>query len=146
MALDAHLHVWSTGADPYPYARGHEPSPSTPSATVETLLAHMSKAGVGGALIVQPITHQFDHSYVEEQALRKYPGKFVGMALANPMLPLKEALQEMQRLVAAGWRGFRFNPYLFPPVDDAASHGKRMISKTSIAMFKEVSLYFFDFL
>ena len=88
-AIDAHLHIWSDGKAPHPWAEGHEP-PHSPSlgdgrATAETLLEKMDLAVVEGALIVQPITHKFDHSYVRH-AIKKYPSRFKGMCLANPTI------------------------------------------------------------
>ncbi len=90
--VDAHLHIWSDGKAPYPWAEGHEPGRpiSEPSlgddrATAEALLDHMDRAVVAGALIVQPITHKFDHSYVRD-AIQKYPARFKGMCLANPTI------------------------------------------------------------
>ena len=42
-----------------------------------------TESGVSGAMIVQPINLLFDHAYLEK-SLRKFPGKFVLCALANP--------------------------------------------------------------
>ncbi|XP_059278254.1 uncharacterized protein LOC132032620 isoform X2 [Lycium ferocissimum] len=81
--IDSHLHVWASpqeAAEKYPYFPGQEPS--LPG-HVDYLLECMEEAGVDGALIVQPINHKFDHSYVTS-ALKKYPSKFVGCCLANP--------------------------------------------------------------
>jgi hypothetical protein len=43
----------------------------------------MDDAGVDGALIVQPINHKFDHSYVQA-VMQAHPSKFVGACLADP--------------------------------------------------------------
>jgi hypothetical protein len=87
--IDGHLHIWSDGKAPYPWAEGNEP-PSSPRlgddrATVESLLAKMDHAVVAGALVVQPITHKFDHSYVRD-AIKKHPDRLKGMCLANPAI------------------------------------------------------------
>nr|GMD50997.1 2-pyrone-4,6-dicarbaxylate hydrolase-like isoform X3 [Ipomoea batatas] len=81
--IDSHLHVWASpqeAADKFPYFPGQEPSLR---GHVDFLLECMKEADVDGALIVQPINHKFDHSYVTS-VLKKYPSKFVGCCLANP--------------------------------------------------------------
>lgn len=81
--IDSHLHVWASpeeAAGKYPYFPGQEP---TLPGHVDFLLERMEEAGVDGALIVQPINHKFDHSYVTS-VLKEYPSKFVGCCLANP--------------------------------------------------------------
>ena len=59
------------------------------------------KAGVNGALVVQPANHLYDHSYVA-QALQAHPTFFRGMALANPTLSVKQAVAELERSTAFG--------------------------------------------
>ncbi|GAU17754.1 hypothetical protein TSUD_171420 [Trifolium subterraneum] len=61
--IDSHLHVWASPqeASKFPYSPGQEPN--LPG-HVDFLLQCMEEAGVDGALIVQPINHKFDHSYV----------------------------------------------------------------------------------
>ncbi|XP_057823895.1 uncharacterized protein LOC131036099 isoform X2 [Cryptomeria japonica] len=81
--IDSHLHVWASpeeAVSQYPYFPGQEPSLS---GSKDLLLQCMDDAGVDGALIVQPINHMFDHSYVNS-VLQRYPTKFVGCCLANP--------------------------------------------------------------
>lgn len=51
---DSHLHVWSDGKPPFPYAEGQEPPERLQSSSgPSVLLREMDTAGVGGALIVQ---------------------------------------------------------------------------------------------
>eukprot|EP01083_Nonionella_stella_P246192 855048_1 len=73
----------------------------------------MNDAGVDGALIVQPINHKFDHSYVAN-AMKKYPDKFKGMLLHDPSLSPESAVERLEELVLSGFVGVRFNPYLWP--------------------------------
>ena len=85
MKLDAHLHVWPSPSA-YAYAPGKEPPAGLAErSTAEALLRQCERAGVHGALIVQPINHKYDHSYVKS-VIEKYPSKFKGMCLANPTL------------------------------------------------------------
>ena len=112
--IDAHLHVWATSSESslrYPY---DQPPPPTLQdiASPEALLECMKKAGVGGALIVQPINHKFDHTYVSD-AIAKYPTKFKGMLLHDPSLPPEFALERLEQLILSGFVGVRFNPYLW---------------------------------
>ena len=68
----------------YTYAEGKAPPDSLAEvSSAESLLEQFAKAGVDGALVVQPINLEFDHSYVSS-VIDKYPGKFVGCCLADP--------------------------------------------------------------
>ena len=75
----------TTGANPFPYAAGQEPPAALRDSQVGHLLATMGPAGVGGALLVQPINHRFYHSYLTS-VLRDpaHGGVFKGMALLDP--------------------------------------------------------------
>ena len=108
--IDSHLHVWAHDSERYPYRPGGgEPSSR---GDVEYLMELLEEAGVSGAVIVQPIYHGFDHSYVTD-VLRRYPDQFVGMALANPVAP--DSVDRLKRLVEEdGYRGVRINPNLWP--------------------------------
>ncbi|KZV42672.1 hypothetical protein F511_25155 [Dorcoceras hygrometricum] len=111
--IDSHLHVWASpqqAAEKYPYFPGQEP---TLTGHVDFLLEKMAEAGVDGALLVQPICHKFDHSYVTS-VLKKYPSKFVGCCLANPTED-GGGIKQLEHLITKdGYRAVRFNPYLWP--------------------------------
>ncbi|KAE9454267.1 hypothetical protein C3L33_13835, partial [Rhododendron williamsianum] len=80
--IDSHLHVWASpkeAADMYPYFPGQEPTlPGHVDFLLEVAIVinqHnvftfqcMAEASVDGALIVQPINHKFDHSYMTRSA------------------------------------------------------------------------------
>ena len=70
MRIDCHGHVWTDDPATYPYAegRGAPPSPTDTLGTAEVLLEGMSEAEVDGFMIVQPIFHGFDHSYVRPES------------------------------------------------------------------------------
>ncbi|KAL8255156.1 hypothetical protein R6Q59_033377 [Mikania micrantha] len=89
----------------------------------------MEEAAVDGALIVQPINHKFDHSYVTS-VLKKHPSKFVGCCLANPAED-GSGVQQLEHLVLEdGYRAVRFNPYLWPSGQQMTNEiGKAMFSK-----------------
>ena len=151
--VDAHLHVWCSE---WPYAEGQAPDAALDGerrvGSAEALLHHMDGAGVGRALIVQPITYKHDHAYVAH-CLTAWPQRFRGMALANPTLPAMEAVAALRSVVlgvspepvhnsgdvagscagAGGsrWTGVRFNPYLWP----VESGG--MANATGRALFAE---------
>ncbi|XP_027154499.1 uncharacterized protein LOC113754315 isoform X3 [Coffea eugenioides] len=103
--IDSHLHVWASPQE------------------------CMKEAGVDGALIVQPINHKFDHSYVTS-VLKKYPSKFVGCCLANPTEDGK-GIEEFENLILKdGYRAVRFNPYLWPSGQQMTNDiGKAIFSK-----------------
>lgn len=125
--IDSHLHVWASPqeASKFPYSPGQEPN--LPG-NVDFLLQRMEEAGVDGALIVQPINHKFDHSYVTS-VLKKYPTKFVGCCLANPADD-GSGLKQFEHLVLKdGYRAVRFNPYLWPS-------GEKMTNEIGKTIFK----------
>ena len=111
--IDSHLHIWASAEDTlFPYDNPPPPILQNLS-TPEALIERMNDAGVDGALIVQPINHKFDHSYVTA-ALQKYPHKFKGMLLHDPSLSAELAIVRVEQLVLQGYVGVRFNPYLWP--------------------------------
>ncbi|KAI5069917.1 hypothetical protein GOP47_0014260 [Adiantum capillus-veneris] len=89
----------------------------------------MEEGGVDGALIVQPINHKFDHSYLS-RVLQMHPEKFIGCCLANPS-DEGEGVGEMERLVTKdGYRAVRFNPYLWPSYQKMTNDvGKALFAK-----------------
>ncbi|XP_057436348.1 uncharacterized protein LOC130728795 [Lotus japonicus] len=126
--IDSHLHVWASSqeAGKFPYSPGQEP---TLPGHVDFLLQCMEEAGVDGALIVQPINHKFDHSYVTS-VLKKYPTKFIGCCLANPADD-GSGLKQFEHLVLKdGYRAVRFNPYLWPS-------GEKMTNEVGKALFQK---------
>ncbi|XP_075475129.1 uncharacterized protein LOC142505883 isoform X1 [Primulina tabacum] len=138
--IDSHLHVWASpqqAAEKYPYFPGQEP---TLTGHVDFLLENMAEAGVDGALVVQPINHKFDHSYVTRwlmqmniclsSVLEKYPSKFVGCCLANPAED-GGGIKQLENLITKdGYRAVRFNPYLWPS-------GQLMTNEVGKAMFSK---------
>ncbi|XP_022979847.1 uncharacterized protein LOC111479419 [Cucurbita maxima] len=125
--IDSHLHVWASpqeAAAKYPYFPGQEP---TLTGHLHFLLQSMEEAGVDGALIVQPINHKFDHSYVTS-VINKHPYKFVGCCLANPAED-GSGIQLLEHLVTKdGYSAVRFNPYLWPS-------GQKMTNEVGKALF-----------
>lgn len=124
--IDSHLHVWASPEESqrFPYAPGQVP---TLAGSAADLLAVMAEAQVDGALIVQPINHGFDHSYVCH-VVNKYPDTFVGCCLANPTQGMA-GVQELERLVKEdGFKAVRFNPYLWP-------QGEKMTNAVGKALF-----------
>ena len=107
--IDAHVHVW-----PNHHEHAYEDGKTPPCAgSYDDLIAAMDANDIRAALIVQPINLGFDHAYVES-AMAAHPGRFVGMALANPRAQDGGA-RELERLLASGtFRGVRFNPALWP--------------------------------
>lgn len=118
--IDSHLHVWASKDESatYPYAEGQDPPTSLASvASTSELLKKMDQGGVSGALIVQPINHRFDHSYVIN-AIKSHPDRFKGMLLHDPSLPEYQAVSRLEELALNGFVGVRFNPYLWPRIGE----------------------------
>ena len=123
--IDSHLHIWSDGTDPYPWAV-EPPEQLQKAATTEQLRIKAREAGVTGALIIQPANHKFDHSYVIE-AMRSDWEFYRGVALVDGSLPPLEAVESVEKMWDQGFVGVRFNPALFPQGIDGP---------TGLAVFK----------
>lgn len=120
--IDSHLHIWD---DTIP-----APSPANAAA----LLQQMQQAHVDGALIVQPIHYSYNHSYVHH-ALIEYPNRFKGIMLYDPSITEEtKAIERLKELVALGFVGLRFNPYLWPESD---SYERRMSKGVSLAVYQK---------
>lgn len=154
--IDSHLHVWADAseAESFPY---DQPPPESVQnvATPEALLEQMKNAEVDGALIVQPINHKYDHSYVTN-AIKKYPQQFKGMLLHDPSLPPEMAVKRLEELVLSGYVGVRFNPYLWNEGEKMSTDGGGGIAvykrcaelkcPVGIMCFKGLELHFDDIL
>jgi len=129
MVIDSHLHVWSST---FQYAPGKEPPPELGDAvaSAEALDASLKAVGADGALVVQPINYEFDHSYVA--SVLSTHKNFRGMALANPADP--GALAALVDGAPPGtWTGVRFNPYLWP---EAARTGAWLADGAGLALLE----------
>ena len=142
---DAAVHVWAPDAEAaeFPYPGGVPPCPGS----TELLFQRMDAAGVDAAVVVQPINHKFDHSYVS-RALNRHPQRLFGMLLADPT-PGGGGEPELRRLVAEeGFRGARFNPGLFEDENMDCEVGRAMFRAcgdlgvpVGFMTFKGFSLY-----
>ncbi len=106
--IDSHLHVWADDPGIYPYREGQ--AAPTARGDAEFLLGLMDDAGVAGALIVQPIVHGFDHTYVDD-TIAQWPDRFTGMCLVDPQHD--DPVGMLDDLVDRGYMGVRFNPALW---------------------------------
>lgn len=137
--IDSHLHVWAatSESETFPYAAGSPPDPALQNvASTQELLNHMDAAGVAGALIVQPIHHQYDHSYVLKTALQGHPDRFKGMLLHNPALNTEQAVAQLEDLALQGFCGVRYNPYLWEKTSDNPPSWKPMSQGAGLAVYQ----------
>lgn len=112
--VDSHLHVWSDGKPPFPFQK-QEPPADILNSQAELLTEHQKMSNVGGALIVQPINHEFDHSYLKSViSSEQFKGRYKGMCLLDPTQSEQDGLDFLSDMKAAGMVGVRFNPYLWP--------------------------------
>lgn len=103
--IDPHVHVWVR--DPrYPWAVETRKPPEK-DATPEMLLELMKANGVEKTVIIQVIYYRWDNRYLRD-VLKRYPGKFQGVARVNPESPA--APDDLSRLVEEGFRGVRISP------------------------------------
>ena len=104
--IDCHLHIWSGDHERFPFnrERGGSPNFNVPPGpeglcgTAEELLKAQTDVDVAGAMIVQPVHHGFDHSYITD-AMRRYPGKFKASLVIDPYLSPQAATAEVERLL-----------------------------------------------
>jgi predicted TIM-barrel fold metal-dependent hydrolase len=137
--IDSHLHVWANTKEVssgFPYAEGQEPPASLSEvASTSSLLQKMNANGVDGSLIVQPINHKFDHSYVSK-AISDYPDRFKGMLLHDPSLLPQDAVSTLENLALKGYVGVRFNPYLWPKTGDKSWTPMSSPDGSGLAVYK----------
>ena len=89
------------------------PGPDGMCGSAEELLKAQADVNVDGAMIVQPVHHGFDHTYITD-AMQRYPGKFRSSLVIDPYLSPEDAVAEINRLHALGWNGVRMKPGLWP--------------------------------
>jgi predicted TIM-barrel fold metal-dependent hydrolase len=131
--IDSHLHIWADShdaANAFPYAQS-PPEALQNKGSCNALLRQMDANGVDGALIVQPINHKFDHSYVL-QAIQQHPQRFKGMMLHDP--DDKDPIARIEDLCLKGFVGVRFNPYLWPEIGEGK--WKLMSEGTGLKVYK----------
>ena len=114
--IDSHVHVWSNGIQPFPL--DSNPPDELAMCQISHLQNEMNQAGVTGALIVQPINHKFDHSYVASVLSERIKG----MALLDP----NANNEYLPKLKSLGFIGVRFNPYLFDNSIMACESGEKL--------------------
>ena len=137
--IDSHLHVWANTKESttgFPYAEGQEPPASLSEvASTTSLLEKMNANGVDGSLIVQPINHKFDHSYVTK-AISDHPGRFKGMMLHDPSQSPQDAVSTLEDLALKGYVGVRFNPYLWTKTGETSWTPMSSPNGSGLAVYK----------
>lgn len=111
--IDPHVHVWGTAPE-YPWAPETTNPPDDP-ATPEMLLNLMAANGVERTVLVQVIYYRWDNSYTA-QALRDYPGKFMGVCRVNPENPAAPDHLTFE-VEEHGFHGVRLSPAAGPAGD-----------------------------
>jgi predicted TIM-barrel fold metal-dependent hydrolase len=136
--IDSHLHVWASTAEAstggFPYVQ-EPPDSLKDRASVQELLQQMDANSVDGALIVQPAIHKFDHSYVL-LAIQSHSDRFKGMLLHDPSLSPTEAVSRLEDLALQGFVGVRFNPYLWPKLEQGEGSWAPMSQGAGLAVYK----------
>jgi 2-pyrone-4,6-dicarboxylate lactonase len=100
-ACDSHVHVFGPAAR-FPFSATRNFTPA--DAPASTLFSLHRRLGISRCVIVQSAVHGFDNSAVED-AISAGRGRYLGVALAPHDVPDGE----LRRLMAAGFRGIRFN-------------------------------------
>jgi predicted TIM-barrel fold metal-dependent hydrolase len=115
--VDAHVHVWTDGKAPFPYAHPYKPGDVPKAAgTVEMLLDDMDRHGVSHAVLVQTIHHGWDNGYVARCA-QEHPKRLKAHGLIDPTDP--RVADKLQYWVKQhGLAGMRFSPIYYRGRDD----------------------------
>ena len=132
--IDSHLHVWNSS---HAYSQPPPPALGDAVASAPALLGQLARAGVAGALVVQPINYGFDHSHVTAVLAAQGGAAPVlrGMCLVDPTLSPVEAVGFLRARHAEGYVAVRFNPYLWPAAQHRA--GAWLADSTGRALFAE---------
>lgn len=86
--IDAHMHVWSDGKGPFPYAHpyGNDFTGAKYAATDDILVEDMDNNGVTHSILVQTVCHGWDNNYTSH-CLQRFPGRFRAHGLIDPTDP-----------------------------------------------------------
>lgn len=104
--IDPHVHIWVNDPE-FPYAPETK-NPPKKDATPEMLLKLMEVSGIEKTVLVQVIHYRWDNRYTA-YALKKYPGKFMGVCRVNPEDPA--APDHLSYWTEEhGFHGFRLSP------------------------------------
>ncbi|MBU9180058.1 amidohydrolase family protein [Burkholderia gladioli] len=100
------MHVWAS--DPaYPFAAGAQVPPAV-DASAERLIRMMDAHGIARTVLIQVIHYRWDNRYLAD-VLKRYPGRFHGVARVNPADPA--APDHVDALTEQGFRGVRISPF-----------------------------------
>jgi predicted TIM-barrel fold metal-dependent hydrolase len=103
--IDAHVHVWTDDVAAYPLASEYTPEQMQPPRfTAEDLFAHSQPCGVDRVVLIQMSYYGFDNRYMLD-TIARWPDVLRGIAIVDHTRP--DLATEMERLRAAGTRGFR---------------------------------------
>lgn len=108
MTIDAHLHLWVSKPDQYPWnpIGGYIPEKEAP---LESFLPLAVKNDIEKAVLVQPTPYGWDNSYMME-CKKSQPDFFRTVVLVDPFS--ENAPEELLRLHAEGADGIRINLHL----------------------------------
>lgn len=106
LLIDSHVHVWSP-EPAYPFAAGAQVPPDI-DASAERLIAMMDAHGIARTVLIQVIHYRWDNRYLAD-VLKRYPGRFHGVARVNPADPA--APDHLDALTEQGFRGVRISPF-----------------------------------
>ena len=116
----------------------------------EDLLRQMDANGVERAVICpveeQIVLHNRQGNNFILAQVRRYPGRFIGFAVANPWYGTA-AVEELRRALGEGLRGLKFHPtyqgfaindaIAYPLIEEAARHGAPIYTHTGTPPFGE---------
>ena len=128
--IDSHVHVWGDGIAPFPYKNAPPIDLQGEASSPKQLLRLMDTAGVHGAVIIQPINYQYDHSYLLDLMKNPQYNRFKYMALLDPTMEESSGKTCLEELKSLGFKGIRFNPYLWSP-------NERMSDERGMAWFRK---------
>ena len=112
MRIDAHVHQFTDGKQPFPFRDDMTTERSAYISPAEELIAYMDREDIDRTVLIQSAYHGYDNSYLCD-CLRRYPDRLHGVALIDPRRA--DAAGELARLYRDhGVQGMRLYAILAP--------------------------------
>lgn len=94
---------------------GLEPAPSAQARSMDMLLAEMDQANIATGVVQARFSDFFGSVSNDDVAaiVRDHPGRFIGIAAIDPS-KRREAVAEIDRMMAAGFKGINVEPGAYP--------------------------------
>jgi predicted TIM-barrel fold metal-dependent hydrolase len=113
--LDMIMYTAPERRNVYTRQLGLEPAPSAQARSMEMLISEMDQAGIAFGVVQARVSDFFGSVSNDDIAaiVRDHPGRFIGIAAIDPV-NRKAAVAEIDRCMAAGFKGINIEPGAYP--------------------------------